>query len=116
MLLHPIIIKSGLILSLLSWLNGFTVDGFEGIFPFIFVKDPANVITVRHETIHFYQQLEVGIIYYYPIYGACYLYNRIKGMDHEDAYYNVPFETEAYNNEDDEQYLENRRYYEWLRN
>jgi hypothetical protein len=55
--------------------------------------------------IHLRQQIELLILTFYLIYVLEYLIYRIKGMNHYDAYMNISFEKEAYANEKNTNYL-----------
>jgi hypothetical protein len=89
---------------------------------------------LNHESIHIYQQLEWTMISYilgglfcilgsslwlliflffpsslfFLLYGLSYLINLLMGMNHYDAYRNIPFEKEAFSNDKYFDYLENR--------
>ncbi len=87
------------------------------IYPFMLFKNgslSADVRIIRHETIHFKQQVELLFIFFYLIYGLHYLVNLIKLQDHHMAYLNICFEKEAYENDNDSNYLTNRKPYTWL--
>ena len=71
--------------------------------------------TKRHETIHFQQQLELGFALQWTIYAFSYLYHLVKLKDSREAYYDISFEREAYGNEADKNYLENRKRYAWVK-
>lgn len=71
--------------------------------------------TKRHETIHFQQQLELGFALQWVIYTFSYLYHLAKLKDPREAYYGISFEREAYGNEADKNYLENRKRYAWVK-
>jgi hypothetical protein len=71
--------------------------------------------TKRHEIIHFQQQLELGFALQWAIYAFSYLYHLVKIRDSREAYYDVSFEREAYGNEADKNYLENRKRYAWVK-
>ena len=71
--------------------------------------------TKRHETIHFQQQLELAFALQWVIYALSYLYYLIKLRDPREAYYDISFEREAYGNEADKNYLENRKRYAWVK-
>lgn len=71
--------------------------------------------TKRHETIHFQQQLELGFALQWVIYAFSYLYYLAKLRDPREAYYDISFEREAYGNEADKNYLENRKRYAWVK-
>ena len=68
--------------------------------------------TKRHEIIHFQQQLELLFVGQWILYGLSWLKNRLT-MNGADAYRNNIFELEAYDNDDDPNYLENRPRYNW---
>lgn len=75
--------------------------GAEGltIFPFIFIshkKESCPEWLLRHEQVHIKQQLRWLILPFFVIYGAHYVINRLRGMEHVYAYRNVCFEREAY--------------------
>lgn len=86
------------------------VKGFKAmaIWPFIFVRKGCNIdeITLNHEHIHFEQQKELFIIGFYSLY----LYYHLKY-----GYYNNPFESEAYTNEYNTEYINNRKSFAWLK-
>ena len=44
-----------------------------------------------------------------------YLFNYIKYRDINKAYYAIPFEKEAYANEEDYDYIQKRRLYSWIK-
>lgn len=77
------------------------------IYPFIFVRgSKVSDKTINHENIHFKQQIELLIIFFWVIYlifWILYGYNR------------NPFEREANNFEFDFKYLKNREAYSWLK-
>jgi hypothetical protein len=80
------------------------------IFPFILVQEqqPSEIL-INHEYIHFKQQIELLIIPFYCWYLFEYLLNRFHGQNHHQAYLNICFEKEAYENEEDLNYLARRR-------
>jgi hypothetical protein len=83
--------------------------GYSGItlFPFIILRkktikkisDDKLQRLINHETTHFYQQLGLLIIPFYLIYIINYIINLFIYKNHHDAYKNIVFEREAYNNE-----------------
>ena len=80
--------------------------GFKAItiWPFIFVRKECSFdeVDLNHENIHGKQQLELLIIFFYLIYLVELI---IKG------YRNISFEKEAYNNEDNLNYLKTRKHF-----
>lgn len=51
---------------------------------------------------------------FYLWYGIEYLIVRLFHKKQNDAYHDVSFEEEAYNNQSDQEYLQNRRKFAWL--
>lgn len=88
------------------------------IFPFILVLNKASVndqALINHEKIHLRQQAELLIIPFYILYLLNYLINLAAYRKHGQAYLNIVFEREAYNNEADNTYLTNRKWFSWYR-
>lgn len=83
--------------------------GYKAItlWPFIFVKKECsfNKIDLNHEQIHGEQQKELLIIPFYIIYLIEWVFK---------GYKNISFEREAYYYEYDLDYLNNRRYFNWI--
>lgn len=89
------------------------------LWPFIFVrKDEAgkfSVQTERHENIHGAQQKEMLLVFFFLWYciewivRLCIYRNRIT------AYKNISFEREAYSNQHDAAYTDNRKSFAWIR-
>lgn len=94
--------------------------GFRGmtLFPFIFLreaKDRSNAVLIHHERIHLRQQLELLILPFYIIYFSEWLVKLCYYRDRRKAYLNLSFEREAYQNETNLQYLEQRKWFQFLR-
>jgi len=83
--------------------------------PFVWCSSELDEDTKRHETIHFQQQLELGFLLQWILYGAFYLYGYIKYKVGSEAYMSIAFEKEAYANAEDEGYLATRPRYAWLK-
>ena len=92
---------------------------YTGLSFFIFIwickltKDEVKL--VRHEKIHFLQQIELLFIFHWILYAYYYLAARYRGHGHYIAYRYNPFEIEAYNNENDVSYLQTRKTFAWMR-
>ena len=87
------------------------------LYPFIFLKnqnDRNNEILINHERIHLQQQIELLIIPFYLWYIIHFLINYFKYKNWEKAYRNIIFEKEAYNNENDLNYLKKRKRYAFI--
>jgi len=86
------------------------------LWPFILVRNSEtkmSKVIIHHETIHIKQQIELLIVPFYILYFLYYVYFRIKGYPHTQAYLNIPFEREAYAEESNFGYLENRKFWGW---
>lgn len=106
-----IIIKSE---RFFKWFTGKWVRGIA-IYPFIFYKHKElrkNKAFINHESIHIRQQFELLILPFYIWYFVEYGIRLIqyKGNQNE-AYLNISFEREAYANEDNLDYLKNRKFW-----
>ena len=99
--------------------------------PWIFVKD-INKVTptlLNHEAIHWEQEKELLILGFYILYVVFFIVNfivcifdRQRGTRADGrfrsiwkrAYYTIPFEEEAYDNESNQGYIEHRKHYAWI--
>ena len=82
--------------------------------PIILSREEMSEQTKRHETIHFQQYLELLFVGFIVLYFAFWIINLCRGMSGRDAYYNIPFEKEAYANDADPDYLKSRKRYRWI--
>ena len=83
--------------------------------PIVISRDEMSETTKRHETIHYQQYIELAFIGFPILYLGWWAWNLlVKGQEGDTAYYNIPFEAEAYANDEDENYLENRQRYSWI--
>jgi len=109
--MKPIIIKSDKITKALSI---FISVGAITLFPFIIVRsDYDNPITINHEKIHIEQQRELFVIFFYVLYVFYWAKGKVQGMSNDDAYFNIPFEKEAYKNHYNKDYLKTREKHAW---
>lgn len=83
------------------------------LFPFIIFKDKSyiNWKVINHEKIHIKQQIELLVIGFYILYICEYLINLMKTRDTKKAYHLISLEREAYYNDSNLNYLENRKVY-----
>ena len=75
---------------------------------------PLSEQTINHEKIHTAQMKELLYIGFYLWYLLSFLYLVIK-YSPKKAYRNICFEKEAYANENDLSYLNNRKRFDWLK-
>lgn len=97
----------------LSYLAPITIGAIT-IGPLVFSRDEMSDITKNHESIHWQQYIETGIIGFIILYYTFYLWNLLRYRDGELAYYMIPFEKEAYDNDNNLEYLKTRKRYSWL--
>lgn len=95
-------------------------DRFEGLtlWPVIILKHDnlkEDVVLINHERIHLKQQLELLILPFYVLYFLEWLVGIIKYNNMHLAYRNISFEREAYQNEEDLNYLKKRSLFGFLR-
>ena len=67
------------------------------LFPFVFYNDDTlPTPTLRHETVHLYQQLFLLVVPFYVLYVLFWLIGLLRYRNHDRAYRNIPFERSAY--------------------
>ena len=88
------------------------------IFPFIFLKTKElklNTVLITHEKIHLKQQLELLWLPFFIWYGIEFIIKYFMYKNWYLAYINISFEKEAYQNELNTSYLENRKLFSFLK-
>ncbi len=92
-------------------------DGMA-FYPFIFLKNKklkADKILLNHEHIHLQQQLELAVVFFYLIYFINYCVNLVVFKNHNKAYRNIVFEREAFANQKNMLYLQQRKRFAFLK-
>ena len=95
-----------------KWVRGIT------IFPFILLsyrQDKQNFVLLNHEKIHIRQQTELLVIPFFIWYGLEFLFRFIQYRNARQAYLNISFEREAYQNEKNLHYLKQRSFWGFLK-
>lgn len=100
--------------------NVIPFKGFKAIniFGMMFVRKgkTINAYDLNHESIHTEQMKELAFIFYYPLYFIEWLVKLfVHKFKNHDAYRNISFEKEAYENEKDLEYLKARKRYNWFK-
>ena len=87
------------------------------LFGFYLTRDDSWVDAriINHERIHDVQQRELLYIPFYILYLLEYFVRLIQFRSHKKAYYNISFEREAYANDRDFSYLNQRRHFNFRR-
>jgi hypothetical protein len=115
----PKIIYSDKILNRLSL---FMKIGGITIWPFIILREIYDASSplrrkaariINHESIHIKQQEELLVLPFYIFYILEWLLKL--PFYGKQAYYNISFEREAYENDDNLSYLKTRKRYNWLK-
>lgn len=70
---------------------------------------------INHERIHAHQQIETLIVGFFVLYVFEYLWARVEGWSHYDAYRRISFETEAYHHQHQLDYLATRKRFAFAR-
>lgn len=86
------------------------------LFGVLFTKNKTvSGKTINHELIHTKQMKEMGYIFFYLWYGIEYILIRLFHRKQGDAYHDVSFEEEAHNNDENFNYLNERKRYAWIK-
>ena len=80
---------------------------------FVFCRGELSKTSRRHETIHYVQQLEMFYVGQWLAYAYYYAKGLIMFRDAKKAYYENPFEREAYENHRKTTYLAKRPLWNW---
>lgn len=93
--------------------NGFKAMNLCGI---LFARKGSIIDKkiINHETIHSKQIFECLIIFFYLWYIIEYIIRLFQYKNTHTAYRNISFEREAYSNENDFNYLENRKLFSFF--
>jgi len=110
--LKPIFIENSKLPVWLSKIAPIDVWAFSAG-PFVVCRGQLSEKTITHETIHFIQQLEMLFVLQWILYGLFYVIGRFTKGSWKAAYYGNPFEVEAYANDLDPDYLEERKFWAW---
>ena len=83
------------------------------LFPFVFIRDDGDAITLQHESIHIHQQRELFVLFFYLLYVMDWMIGLVKYRDRGAAYCRIRFEQEAYAHESFPDYLQERKKFAW---
>ncbi len=83
--------------------------------PFIWCRGEMSEETKRHETIHFYQQLELLFVFQWILYGLFLVIGRFTTGSWKRSYFHNPFEVEAYEHDEKKDYLKERKPWAWTK-
>ena len=83
--------------------------------PLVFSRGEMSDVTKNHEAIHWQQYIETGVLGFIVLYYSYYFWNYVKYRDGKTAYFMIPFEREAYEHDEDLEYLNSRKRYSWFK-
>ncbi len=98
-----------------GWLSIFINIGAITLYPFMIFRGEVDEVTLNHERIHIVQQRELFVVIFYLLYVFFWIINLVRYRSSQLAYYNIPFEREAYANHSDFTYLLKRKKYSWVK-
>ena len=111
--LRPIFVERSFIPKLLSFFAPINIGAITLGFV-VFSRDKMTETTKRHETIHFQQYLETLFVGFLVLYFYDYCKSRIKGVSGKESYRAIRAEREAYENQDNPNYLLERPRWKWI--
>ena len=106
---HKIIISPRFCQLMSVFINVYAIT----LYPFIIARDRLGITTYNHEKIHLVQQRELWVVGFYLLYVWYWLKAKFKGLSGSDAYFAIPFEKEAYENQSNFKYLHDRQPHAW---
>lgn len=112
--LKPFIFENSIVPVLLSKLSPMEIQAVS-FACFVWCRSDASDTLKRHETIHFYQQLEMLFVLQWILYAVFYVYGRFKHGSWYEGYFLNPFEQEAYQNQANVNYFKERKLWAWTR-
>lgn len=94
------------------------IKGYVAInlFGLIFARKefkPLSKVTENHEAIHTAQMRELLFVFFYLWYGIEWVIRLFQYRDRKEAYLNISFERESYQNQNNLGYLKARKKYEF---
>ena len=110
----PFFIENSRVPALLSYFAPLRI-GAVTVFFLVFSRGKINEVTKRHETIHFQQTLETGVIGMVALYLWDYVHGYIKYRNGAEAYRRIRAEQEAYEMAAYPKYLATRPRFSWIK-
>lgn len=113
MIKFPIFYEDSKLPVYLSKIAPINVYAFSFAF-WVFCRGKLSKSTRVHEAVHYHQQAELLFVLQWLLYGAFHVWGLIKYRNGKEAYYQNPFEREAYANDKNLNYLAERKHYAWV--
>jgi len=108
----PFFVENSNIPVFISYFSPIDIEAIT-LGPVVISRGSMSETTKMHETIHWQQYIETGIIGFPFLYLAYWLVGLIKYRSGSIAYYQIPFEQEAYFNQENPFYLITRKRWSW---
>jgi len=112
--IFPVFIENSALPVVLSRVSPINIWAIS-IGPFVWCKGTLNETDKIHETIHYQQQLELLFVGQWILYFIFWVIGLFRYRDGAVAYMMIPFEKEAYSNEENLEYLSQRKSYSWVK-
>jgi len=110
----PIFVENSWVPRILSFISPISIGAITLGF-IVFSRGEMDEVVKRHETIHFQQFLETGFIGFLILYFYDWIKYSIRFRSGTIGYYNIRAEREAYDNEEDSNYLAERERWKWIK-
>ena len=94
--------------------RGYKVLNLFGVL-FIRKETLLNDVDINHEAIHTAQYKELLYIGFLPLYVLMFIWRLIRLWDWSKAYRSIAFEREAYNHQEEMDYLGKRKHFAWIK-
>ncbi len=111
---RPIFIENSTLPKILSFFSPISIGAIT-LGPLVFSRGEMSEETKTHESIHWQQYIETGIIGFLILYIIYWIIGLIKYRDGGVAYMLIPFEKERYENEKNQFYLLHRKRFNWIK-
>ena len=110
----PVFVENSKVPVLLSYVAPINIWAISlGLF--VFCRGEMSEETKNHETIHYRQWVELLFVGFLILYPLFWIVGLIKYRNGAHAYRMIPFEREAYENDQNLNYLDNRKLYSWVK-
>ena len=110
---EPLFIENSRIPVWLSYLAPIDISAIT-LGPIVISRNEMSERTKNHETIHFQQYLETLFIGFLILYLWDWILGLIKYRDGKVAYFMIRAEQEAYQNDENQEYLSTRKRWAWI--
>ena len=110
----PIFFENSRVPAVLSKISPIEINAIT-LGPLVFSRGEISPRLRNHEAIHWEQYKETLILGFLFLYAVYWFIGLLKYRSGSVAYFSIPFEREAYSNDENESYLICRKKYAWRR-